>query len=75
MHSKEKDKLWTRYKELKDYMHNRMCTKSEMWKPTDHNVDKHIKERKLIQKSAEEFKEIGKKLGEPTNTESCRPRR
>ena len=70
-----KDQLWKRYKELRPYIHDRMCTKSEMWKPTDHNVDKCIKEMKLTNKVKEEFKKIGKELGEETNAEKLRPRR
>lgn len=72
---REKDRLWGRYKELKNYIGERMCTKSEMWKPTDYNVNKHIQERKLTQKSAEELKKIGKELGESTNIEGFRPKR
>ena len=75
MRPKEKDKLWKRYKDLKGYIGDRMCTKSEMWKPTDHNVDKHIKETFLTNKAREEFKRIGKELGEPSNAETLRPRR
>ena len=70
-----KDKLWKRYKELKNYIDGRMCTKSEMWKPTDHNVDKHIKEMKLTDRVSEEWKKIGKELGEATNKENLRPKR
>jgi hypothetical protein len=75
MNSRDKDRAWRRYKELKGFIHDRQCTKSEMWKPTDHNVNKCMKEITMTTKAAQELKEIGKKLGEETNTERFRPRR
>ena len=74
----EKDRLWRRKKELNTYIKGRMCTKSEMWKPTEHNALKHIKEQRLTDEAVRERKEIIKKLGEDPksrNKEGLRPRR
>lgn len=70
-----KDKKWRRYKDLRSFISERMCTKSEMWKPTDYNVNKCIKEMKLTEGAAQELKKIGKELGESTSKEKFRPRR
>lgn len=56
-----------------------MCTKSEMWRPTEHNIRKHLKEVKLTADDARKLKETVKKLNPEDkgwgNTELLRPKR
>lgn len=73
MRAGNKDRLWKRYKELKTHLRDRMITKTQMWTPSDYNVEMHMKETKLEQGHAQEFKKVGKELGENTNKENFRP--
>ena len=38
-----KNKIYKQAKELRENLHNNMCTKSECWNPTDRNIQKMIK--------------------------------
>jgi len=73
-----KDVAARKVQELQRKIKGRMCTKSEMWKPTEHNVYKHIKEQKLTLKDALELKKQVKKLNPEDkgfgNTENLRKR-
>jgi hypothetical protein len=72
MNSREKDKAWRRYKELKESIRDHQITKSEMWKPTEYNVKKCMKEITHNAKPGEELKKIAKLLGEESNLEKFR---
>ena len=74
-----KDVAARKAKELQERIKNRMCTKSEMWNPTDHNVQKHLKETRLNDADARRLKDIVKKLNPEDKswgqTERLRPKR
>ena len=74
-----KDKAARKARELQKRIRGRMCTKSEMWNPSDYNINKHIKEQKLTGSDARDLKEIVKALDPEDkrwgNTENFRPKR
>lgn len=74
-----KDIAAKKAKELQEYIKERQCTKSEMWRPTEENVQKHIREQKSTIKAAEELKKVVKTLDREDhswgNTETFRKRR
>ena len=74
-----KDIAARRAKRLQQEIRARQCTKSEMFRPTETNVRKHIQETKSTSHLARELKETVKKLDREDrhwgNTETFRPKR
>ena len=73
-----KDKAARKARELQERIRGRLCTKSEMWNPTSHNVQKHLKEKSLVDNDARRLKDVVKKLNPEDkgwgNTENLRRR-
>ena len=74
-----KDVAAKKAKELREFIKERQCSKTEMWEPTEYNVQKHIREQKTTTKAAKELKKVVKQLDQEDhrwgNTENFRPRR
>ena len=70
--AKEKDAAWRRYKEVRSIAKVVQCTRSEMQRPTEANVQKHLREVEVLKRASKEYKQAGRLLGENTNIEKHR---
>ena len=72
MRSIDKDKAWLRYKKAKEFVKENQITYSQMYRPTEENVQKCVSEMKITTRATKDIKRIGRMLGEPTNTDKMR---
>ena len=74
-----KDRSAKKAKELQESIKSKMCTKSEMWRPTEENVRKHVQEQKTTLHDSLELKKTVKVLNKEDhnwgNTERFRPKK
>ena len=68
----DKDRSWKRYKELRAFVKDNQCSRTEMQRPTESNIQKCMNEMKYTTRATKEIKRIGRVLGESTNTDKMR---